>query len=158
MFSTQCPRVVLHLIPDCHELSPQAEQFFTEHGGKDLSDDKKRDLLQEFNELFGELLLLPLQKGTMLNNKGAILPRTVTLGGRLCTCQEVRTEDSNTISQVTKDIRVQLDARVHAAGAGLDNGINRHRASGQSQRSTQADETSRMVLETQGGDGLLTST
>lgn len=66
--------------------------------------------------------------------------------------------DSNEISQKKKDIQVQLAAMVKATGAGLDSGASRRKVSEQGQSSTQADETSRMVLETQGGNGLLTST
>ena len=92
-----------------------------------------------------------------LYREGAILACRVTLGGRLCTSKELRNEDQTKISQLKKDLRTQLTATVIGAGIGVDAGIARQQGSQRNESRVQHDEASRMVLETQGGNGLLAS-
>lgn len=60
---------------------------------------------------------------------GAILPCRITLGGRLCTTTEVHGNEQTTMSEIEKDIRVQLNATIQGGGAGFDTGMTQQRGS-----------------------------
>lgn len=86
-----------------------------------------------------------------------MLPCRVTLGGRLCTTQEIHSKDRTEITELKKKLEMQLTATVKGAGVGIDSGIARQQGSEHNERQHQLGGTSRITLETQGGNGLLAS-
>jgi hypothetical protein len=54
----QLPRVVVHLDPSSFRLSPQCENFFTEHENDGDDDGKRREMLNSFTNRFGKLVAL----------------------------------------------------------------------------------------------------
>ena len=96
----------------------------------------------------------------MLANSGpgAMLPRRVTLGGRLCTTQEIWNEDETKILDMKKGLRSQLTATVKGSMVGVRCRHSGQKGSARDQRRSRHDEYSRRTLETQGGNGLLAST
>ena len=85
------------------------------------------------------------------------MPTRITLGGRLCTTQETRTEDETKLLELKKDLQTQLNSTVKGAGMGIEGGFARKKGSEYSQLHSQMGERSHMVLETQGGNGLVAS-
>ena len=70
---------------------------------------------------------------------------------------DVKSEDSTKISDMSKDLRTQLNAKVNGAGVGLSAGVSRQQASESSESQKRQEEYSRMTLQTQGGNGLVAS-
>lgn len=136
------PRAILHLHPDTFKLSIQAERFFIEHGPTIIegTEEEIDTVLHQFYDRFG-----------------VILPCKVTLGGRLCTTRELQTEEETRISDIKKDVRTQLNATIKGGAASLGTGFTRQNRSDQEDRYTQQESASRMLVETQGGNGLLAS-
>ena len=86
-----------------------------------------------------------------------MLPTRVTLGGRLCTTEEVRTNDQTNITEAKKELQTRLSATVKGAGTKIGSVVSKHNRSERNQNHVKTGEMSRMVLQTQGGDGLLAS-
>jgi hypothetical protein len=81
----------------------------------------------------------------------------VTLGARLCTTQELKTDNQATISEARKTLETDLTAKVNAASVGIESGYHRKTGSGHVEKQNQTAESSRMTLKTQGGNGLWAS-
>ncbi|ERF69754.1 hypothetical protein EPUS_07580 [Endocarpon pusillum Z07020] len=134
------PRVILHLDPDYLDLSPQCKQFLKRYGQDCLDPNKISDTYKTFIDRFG-----------------SILPARVTLGARLCTTQELNTDNISNISEARKTLETDLTTKVTAASAGIQSGYHRKTGSSAVEKMNQTAESSRMTLETQGGNGLLAS-
>ncbi|KAF7513493.1 hypothetical protein GJ744_008787 [Endocarpon pusillum] len=134
------PRVILHLDPDYLDLSPQCKQFLKRYGQDCLDPNKISDIYKTFTDRFG-----------------SILPARVTLGARLCTTQELNTDNISNIAEARKTLETDLTTKVIAASAGIQSGYHRKTGSSAVENMNQTAESSRMTLETQGGNGLLAS-
>ncbi|KAK2468692.1 hypothetical protein H9L39_19619 [Fusarium oxysporum f. sp. albedinis] len=86
---------------------------------------------------------------------GDIIVTKITLGGRLCTTQEVNSADESKISEAKREVRKQLTATLSAPAAGLDLRGTRGKSVGTSERQVSAETTTRTTIHTQGGNALL---
>ncbi|KAL8696806.1 MAG: hypothetical protein Q9201_007470 [Fulgogasparrea decipioides] len=123
----------------------------------EVSDDTYVETRESKSNLEREMTLKAFTASGIHSTLGTILPCRVTLGGRLCTTQEVHTEDRTQIFELKKHLESQLTATVKGAGVGVDNSVTRQRRSERREHQYQVGETSRMIVETQGGNGLLAS-
>jgi len=76
------------------------------------------------------------------------------LGGRLCTSQDVNSNDETDILGIKREIRKQLTATVMTPAGGFDHGANKTKNFQTTSREVSADETTRMTIQTQGGNAL----
>ena len=90
--------------------------------------------------------------------KGSILPSRITLGARLCTTQELTTDNQSNITAARKSLEIDLKTQVTAAGAAdLQAEHHRKTESSRDESQNQLAEAGRMTIKTQGGNGLLAS-
>ena len=89
--------------------------------------------------------------------KGSILPSRITLGARLCTTQELTTDNQSNITAARKSLEIDLKTQVTAAAVGLQAEHHMKSGSSKDESQNQLAEASRMTIKTQGGNGLLAS-
>lgn len=76
------------------------------------------------------------------------------MGGRLCTSQDVNSNDKTDILETKFKIRKQLTAAIMTPAGGFDHGANKTKNSETTSREVSADNTIRMTIQTQGGNAL----
>ncbi|KAF5725218.1 membrane attack complex component perforin [Fusarium mundagurra] len=130
------PRVILYLEPETLQLSEACKTFLSKT--KASTEKKKEEFLKKFFARFGD-----------------IIATKVTLGGRLCTTQEVNSADESKISEAKREVRKQLTATLTTPAAGLDLRGNRGKSVGTYERQISAEITTRTTIHTQGGNALL---
>ena len=91
----------------------------------------------------------------LLSNSGGIIATKVTLGARLCTTQEVTTEDKSEVTEAKNEVLKQLTATLVTPAGGFDTGGKRNRGRESTDQATTVDIMNRMMIQTQGGDALL---
>lgn len=107
-------------------------------------------------DLVSYLCMILAELAIILTTEGSILPTRVTLGARLCTTEELTTENRSEVSEKRKNLEFNLTTKVTAASAaGIDSGYNQKKGSTAATVQSQAAELSSMTLKTQGGNGLL---
>ena len=75
----------------------------------------------------------------------------------MCTTKDSETENEAKISDARKALETDLTAKVTGASVGIESGYRRKVGSERVENQKEAAESSRMTLETQGGNGLLAS-
>ena len=81
----------------------------------------------------------------------------VTLGGRLCTAKEVRADEKTNIADEKRKLKAELTATIVAPAAGVDVGATHTRNLTTTDKAEAHSQTTRMTIETQGGNALLAS-
>ena len=71
----------------------------------------------------------------------------------MCTSQEVHSTDKADVSKMKKHLESQLTAKVEGVGVGVDAGAMHKKENEQNESHAQHGESSRLTLETQGGNG-----
>ncbi|KAJ4072388.1 hypothetical protein NW761_014981 [Fusarium oxysporum] len=130
------PRVIIYLEPETLQLSEVCKIFLSKT--KASTEKEKEEFLKKFFTRFGDIIVTK-----------------ITLGGRLCTTQEVNSADESKISEAKREVRKQLTATLSAPAAGLDLRGTRGKSVGTSERQVSAETTTRTTIHTQGGNALL---
>ncbi|KAI3565898.1 hypothetical protein IWW34DRAFT_777279 [Fusarium oxysporum f. sp. albedinis] len=130
------PRVIIYLEPETLQLSEVCKTFLSKT--KASTEKEKEEFLKKFFTRFGDIIVTK-----------------ITLGGRLCTTQEVNSADESKISEAKREVRKQLTATLSAPAAGLDLRGTRGKSVGTSERQVSAETTTRTTIHTQGGNALL---
>lgn len=89
------------------------------------------------------------------NKEGSIIATKVTLGGRLCTTQDVNSDDKKEISETKREVRKQRTATLMTPAGEFDQGISKTKGTEETGGVTLADKTTRMTIQTQGGNSLM---
>jgi hypothetical protein len=87
--------------------------------------------------------------------QGGFVATKVTLGGQLCTTQEVKTDDKSEVSKTKKEVLKQLTATLVTPVGGFDNRGKRNRVRASSEQVTKTDTTTRIIIQTQDRNTLL---
>jgi hypothetical protein len=124
------PRVTIHLEPGSLKLSDACVKFMKKHKNNENNEEVLKEFFQQF---------------------GGMLATRVALGGRLCTKQEVKSEQQSIMIEEKNEMKSQLTATVITPGGGLSIGGNRSKGSTSTDQGDLSDNTKHMLIKSKVG-------
>lgn len=88
---------------------------------------------------------------------GGIIATRVVLGGRLCTSKEIAAHQKSNMAEERRRLRSELTATIVGPGAGSSSSISHIKDNSATNKVDTTQRTTRMTIETQGGNALLAS-